>query len=149
MKRDKEEKEVPNLTLPSSLESMHSQTPAGGTPARLPLSSTLIPATMQVGSNGERHLILHYPDGHSITATALPNQSGQFHLVPMLNQSQVHPSALRLVQTAPEFSHTKRQPSGAHLDPHTHLVKNKSGQKVELVCTCPPELHQGEFPTLT
>lgn len=128
---------MPNLTSLSSLESMQTQTPSAGTSTRLPLPSTLIPATMQVGPNGERHLILHYPDGHSIGATALPHPSGQLHLVPMLNQSQVHPSTLRLVPTAP---------AGMHLEQSAYLVKNKSGHKVELVCTCPPELHQGRIP---
>ncbi|KAM7537645.1 hypothetical protein Aperf_G00000069229 [Anoplocephala perfoliata] len=138
----------------SSPGSMHSQTAPGGTPTRLAVHSTLIPATMQVGSNGERHLILHYPDGHSVAATALPNQSGQFHLVPMISNHQsnsaqaqaqiTQPSTtLRLVQAGPEFAHVKRQ-GGAGLlgEAHTHLVRNKAGQKVELVCTCPPELHQ-------
>lgn len=140
----------------SSPGSMHSQTPSGGTPTRLAVHSTLIPATMQVGSNGERHLILHYPDGHSVAATALPNQSGQFHLVPMIsnhqsnsaqNQAQITqpPTTFRLVQAGPEFAHAKR-PNNVGLlgEAHTHLVRNKAGQKVELVCTCPPEIHQGE-----
>ncbi|KAL5964783.1 hypothetical protein TSMEX_007494 [Taenia solium] len=142
-KAAKEEGEEPKSnSLPSS-DVMHSQVPSGGTPTRVPIHPTLIPATMQVGSNGERHLILHYPDGHSVATTALPNQSGPFHLVPMLNQSQVQPSqtTLRLIQTAGDFSHTNRQPLGMHLEGHGHLVKKKSGQKVELVCTCPPELH--------
>ncbi|VUZ48721.1 unnamed protein product, partial [Hymenolepis diminuta] len=135
---------------PSSPGSMHSQIPSGGTPTRLPIHSTLIPATMQVGSNGERHLILHYPDGHSVAATALPNQSGQFHLVPMISnhqstsqtaqgQSTQPPTTLRIVQTASDLTHSKRQSNG---ESHTHLVRNKAGQKLELVCTCPPELHQ-------
>ncbi|VDK33323.1 unnamed protein product [Taenia asiatica] len=143
----KEEGEEPKSnSLPSS-DVMHSQVPSGGTPTRLPIHPTLIPATMQVGSNGERHLILHYPDGHSVATTALPNQSGQFHLVPMLNQPQVQSSqtTLRLIQTAGDFSHTNRQPLGMHLEGHGHLVKKKSGQKVELVCTCPPELHNVTF----
>lgn len=132
---------------------MHSQIPSGGTPTRLPIHSTLIPATMQVGSNGERHLILHYPDGHSVAATALPNQSGQFHLVPMISnhqstsqtvqgQSTQPPTTLRIVQTCPDLAYSKRQSNG---ESHTHLVRNKAGQKLELVCTCPPELHQGEY----
>lgn len=149
--------EKPASNSSSSPGSMHSQTPSGGTPSRLPVHSTLIPATMQVGSNGERHLILHYPDGHSVAATALPNQSGQFHLVPMISsshQSTSHnsqtqtsqaPATLRLVQTAPDLIHAKRQSNG---ESHTHLVRNKAGQKVELVCTCPPEVHQGGFPFL-
>ncbi|VDN97991.1 unnamed protein product [Rodentolepis nana] len=133
----------------SSPGSMHSQTP-GGTPTRLPIHSTLIPATMQVGANGERHLLLHYPDGHTVAATALPNQSGQFHLVPMISNHQAIPQAtqaqvpqpppmLRLVQTATDLPHSRRQSNG---ESHMHLVKNKAGQKVKLVCTCPPELHQ-------
>ncbi|VDM27654.1 unnamed protein product [Hydatigera taeniaeformis] len=141
-----EEEEAPKSSSLPSPDVMHSQIPSSGTPTRLPIHPTLIPATMQVGSNGERHLILHYPDGHSVATTTLQNQSGQFHLVPMLNQPQAQPSqtSLRIIQTAPEFSHTNRQPLGMHLETHTHLVKKKSGQKVELVCTCPPELHHGE-----
>lgn len=142
----KEEAETKSNSLPSP-DIMHSQVPSGGTPTRLPIHPTLIPATMQVGSNGERHLILHYPDGHSVATTALPNQSGQFHLVPMLNQPQVQSSqtALRLIQTAADFPHTNRQPLGMHVETHAPPVKKKSGQKVELVCTCPPELHNGEL----
>ncbi|EUB64249.1 Coiled-coil domain-containing protein [Echinococcus granulosus] len=142
-KVEKEKGEESKSNSPSSPDIMQSQIPSGGAPTRLPIHPTLIPATMQVGSNGERHLILHYPDGHTVATTALPNQSGQFHLVPLLNQPQAQTSqtTLRLIQTAPDFSHTKRQPLGMNLEAHTHLVKKKSGQKVELVCTCPPELH--------
>uniref|UniRef100_A0A5K3EL68 AIP3 domain-containing protein n=2 Tax=Mesocestoides corti TaxID=53468 RepID=A0A5K3EL68_MESCO len=121
---------------------MHSQTPSNGTPTRLPLHSTLLPATMQMGVNGERHLILHYPDGHTMAATAFPNHPGHFHLVPMHHQSQQNHAPLRLVQTVPDISHFKRQPPVSNSEVQTNSIKKKPGQKVELVCTCPPELHQ-------
>ncbi|CDS42415.1 ribosomal protein s14 [Echinococcus multilocularis] len=142
-KVEKEKGEESKSNSPSSPDIMQSQIPSDGAPTRLPIHPTLIPATMQVGSNGERHLILHYPEGHTVATTAPPNQPGQFHLVPLLNQphAQTSQTTLRLIQTASDFSHTKRQPLGMNLEAHTHLMKKKSGQKVELVCTCPPELH--------
>ncbi|VDL90418.1 unnamed protein product [Schistocephalus solidus] len=120
--------------------------------------TALLPATVQIGPNGEKHLVIQYSDG-PVFAAAFPQQ-GHLHFLPVSkailpttdgdcgNLTGAFPVSAAENSGDSGISTTLTVGTQGNTEqPSSQWSRPRQLSKEKLVCTCPPELHQGENAT--
>ncbi|KAL7064350.1 hypothetical protein AAHC03_04990 [Spirometra sp. Aus1] len=114
---------------------------------------TLFPATLQIGPNGEKHLVVQYTDGQ-VFAAAFPQQ-GHLHFLPVSRAilPKTDGGCTNISATTSVLPADNSEDSGISTtlasgnqespeQPSSQWPRQPQVAKAKLVCTCPPELHQ-------